>query len=366
MAKLVATLSYAAFFIVAAAWLLSAPCAVPISSTQPPPAAPKIQKPLLGPWRFATVRDRTRAVALGAAPLGNERVNFRLIVASDRPVVIAEQRALDVRAYRAAVWLAATEALWRIDLPATDWGAAHDHAWAENDFDPDMRLPKASRFVGDNRLGKLYIGGDALEKWRQIPANASDKPYMHEREREGWAHIAAASNGGGAHLDWGTGASSRFACSVYARVNAIDSVPAWCDTVKKSLGQGQRTCGAINMHCIDVGRTAQWGYPIENVTSPLYFHKYLNAVDSFPERYYDTILVDGRFRVACAIRAISKLRRDSILLIHDYSKKRESYEKVLDFFDVVARYGELIALSVKENFTDATLPNYSSFPAVYR
>lgn len=39
----------------------------------------------------------------------------------------------------------------------------------------------------------------------------------------------------------------------------------------------------------------------------------------------DIILIDGRFRVACALDIFDKIRNDTIVLIHDYTPRKEFF-----------------------------------------
>jgi hypothetical protein len=66
------------------------------------------------------------------------------------------------------------------------------------------------------------------------------------------------------------------------------------------------------------------------------FENYLNFLKSLDDDQFDVVLVDGRDRVKCVSASIPKLKRDGILLIHDFWN-RPKYHSVLDFpeFDLI-------------------------------
>ena len=52
------------------------------------------------------------------------------------------------------------------------------------------------------------------------------------------------------------------------------------------------------------------------------------------------VLVDGRFRVSCALRLLTKehvLDKDTVVMIHDYYD-REHYHVIEQFFDPLPQY----------------------------
>ena len=58
----------------------------------------------------------------------------------------------------------------------------------------------------------------------------------------------------------------------------------------------------------------------------------------------DAALVDGRFRVACALRLLPYLRRGAVIFIHDFWNRLDSFYPVLDFYRVRGAARNLVAL----------------------
>ncbi len=74
---------------------------------------------------------------------------------------------------------------------------------------------------------------------------------------------------------------------------------------------------------------------------------YIEAIDTFNTTRFDVVLVDGRYRVACALRALKYTDQESVVIIHDFH--RRVYHVVLDYYEVVERADTLIVLRKKKN-----------------
>jgi hypothetical protein len=81
----------------------------------------------------------------------------------------------------------------------------------------------------------------------------------------------------------------------------------------------------------------------------------------------DVVLVDGRFRVAAALKALWHINDASVVLIHDWTKRKEKYGRVLAYYDVVDKVDTLIVLARKSdvdwNAAAADLNTYANVPS---
>ena len=59
------------------------------------------------------------------------------------------------------------------------------------------------------------------------------------------------------------------------------------------------------------------------------------------------ILIDGRFRVACALDVFKKIKNDTIILIHDYSK-RINYH-IIEKYYIKLKTWDSLAAFIKRN-----------------
>lgn len=323
-------------------------------------------------WTFAPEGSlpNPRAVLRGKLQVSVEesRADFKVYHATGRPFVVAKQALLADKSASACIAAVAKKSL-KDEVFSQSFGTwsngkvdprlvEPEPSWVEWNVVAQLQLPWAREFVGADPLGKLYLDTDTKSGGFE-----GKKPTMLEIEYNGWAKTAEVFNNGGRHLDFGTGSSSHYACGVYAHVNAIDSQKQYCDLVQSELAKAQSRCGKIEMNCVDVGALADWGAPVKGKTDvSFYFSQYVNAVDGFRNSpYYDSILVDGRFRVACAIKSLKYLRRDSVFFIHDWPR---SYRLIEEYADHLESFGTLALLAPKANLTAGSDAEYQRFQGV--
>ena len=63
---------------------------------------------------------------------------------------------------------------------------------------------------------------------------------------------------------------------------------------------------------------------------------------------YDTILIDGRFRVACCLNCFKVMNYNSIILFDDF-KNRDYYHIVLDYYNIIDNGTRMVVLQKKKN-----------------
>lgn len=81
------------------------------------------------------------------------------------------------------------------------------------------------------------------------------------------------------------------------------------------------------------------------------FNKYSDSIISLHENInpnLDLILIDGRFRVICALKSYQVINTNCIVLIDDFLN-RKSYHILLDYFDIVEKGDRMVALKKKRN-----------------
>lgn len=164
---------------------------------------------------------------------------------------------------------------------------------------------------------------------------------------------------GSTYLEWGTGVSSQwYPTLVSGQVIALDNYPQWCDEVR---GNPMVKCLTekydFHLHCIQFPKRAdgsemslgQWGYVSPEDVLPA-GRAYTDSIDLVMAdrdfKVFDVIMVDGRWRPACAIKVLNYMNEDSVLIIHDFWP-RESYWKVLEYFEVIGRARTVVVLKAK-------------------
>ncbi len=138
------------------------------------------------------------------------------------------------------------------------------------------------------------------------------------------------------YLEWGSGGSTyHFPQYVSKRVVSIEHDKKWCEKVKGEVAGTTKV--PVEMRCVEVARgTDGWGTrdPFEEGNYKV-FRAYIDEIDKLGAKNWDFILIDGRARVDAAIKALSYLRDDSILVLHDTWRLVRSYRDIYNYYDLV-------------------------------
>ena len=151
------------------------------------------------------------------------------------------------------------------------------------------------------------------------------------------------------YLEFGAGGSTHLACGLVAdHVVSVDSSKAWLDAVKSACELGSLQPKLI---LADIGPVGDWGYPIEASSRDLW-PSYSQLIWQHPESVdTDFCLVDGRFRVACALSCLLRLPKKALVAVHDYAI-RDKYHIVSKYADEVARAQNLSVFRRRHNVPD--------------
>lgn len=165
-------------------------------------------------------------------------------------------------------------------------------------------------------------------------------------------------------LEWGSGGSTlNFPRFVSGRYVSIEHNIEWCNTVKSRLSLASETLrDKVELRCVSVPPgTGGWGInnPYEEGAYPV-FKKYIDEIENpevaKPGTYYDFILIDGRDRVDASIKALSFIRTNSVVALHDSRRMDYTYGEVHKYYDVVEENREgpqgLAILKRKKEFAN--------------
>lgn len=136
------------------------------------------------------------------------------------------------------------------------------------------------------------------------------------------------------YFEFGSGGSTVWAVKEGLTVKGVESDAKWVNALKNKLGE------KCEVEAVDIGPTKEWGFPV-SIQQASRFPAYSKAIHHHAQEF-DFILVDGRFRVACAMAAIqhvlehSKEPQEARIFIHDFWD-RPQYHTVLEFLDVVEK-----------------------------
>lgn len=180
---------------------------------------------------------------------------------------------------------------------------------------------------------------------------------------EAEAFRTAIATQAGCYLEWGLGGSTRAALRAPARrILSVESDPAWIaiardDAEVRVAEQG----GRLTILHADIGPTGRWGVPLAGDARDWAAYAEapwaaLAAEGAWP----GIVLVDGRFRVACACAvAREALRRPDLppplLLLHDVSPQRPYYDPVFKAWEAEVSVGSLRVLRLRPGLDAAAL-----------
>ncbi|MBO9466009.1 hypothetical protein J7443_12265 [Tropicibacter sp. R15_0] len=133
-------------------------------------------------------------------------------------------------------------------------------------------------------------------------------------------------------LEFGSGGSTVMASELPGkRVFSVESDPDWAAMMKGWLEQNPPAAGTkVDMIHVDIGPTKEWGHPQDDS----HWRQYQNyALGVWRQKNFvqpDVVLVDGRFRQACALATAFLSKKPVDLYFDDYTI-RKHYHKVEDY-----------------------------------
>jgi hypothetical protein len=159
----------------------------------------------------------------------------------------------------------------------------------------------------------------------------SDVPFMHEKE---YKFIESHLNNQMTMLEWGSGGSTLYFSKLVKNYHSIEHDQEWYDKIEPQIDDN-----VIYHHIpssVPWERPSDWRENPEHHNTPVkYFEEYINFVDELDIKF-DCVLVDGRCRVHCAIKALSYLKDDGVLFFHDfYPRRKYGYYDVLYYYDPI-------------------------------
>ena len=174
------------------------------------------------------------------------------------------------------------------------------------------------------------------------------------------------------YFEWGSGGSTSFAAHRSEFAISVESSTSWYTRMlKRSTIQCLIKNYRLSYSCIGAGPTAVASLPYTKGMDNSFLYReqidkifahlpripedqtfaweaYVTAIDAYPKNSIGVVLVDGRFRVACALKALSHLiASNGTLLLHD--AQRPVYHDLLKYYDTVAQADSLIAMKPKPN-----------------
>ncbi len=152
------------------------------------------------------------------------------------------------------------------------------------------------------------------------------------------------------YLEYGSGGSTVYAALV-AGVPAIVSVESdksWIDKVRNTLGS---TNTHVYLEYCNLGEVGEWGSP-KNDEKMRDFWKYAAAPWAVARKLNlvpDTVLIDGRFRVASFLTSLLRARIGTRIMFDDYLD-RPRYFVVERFCSIEMMHGRMAVFTAARDF----------------
>ena len=153
------------------------------------------------------------------------------------------------------------------------------------------------------------------------------------------------------YLEFGSGYHSTSLAVQEKKINRITTVESnrhfWRELVKtdKNIKEAVRM-KRLKPIFVNIGLIKEWGYPVDD-----------SLIEHWPEYArcpfvsksdYDLVLIDGRFRIACALNACINLSSDTKILIHDFYN-RPYYRLLLLFLNEIDKVDTMGLFSINAN-----------------
>jgi len=194
-----------------------------------------------------------------------------------------------------------------------------------------------------------YLSAKTMIKVEEAIPSIPDAPRMSKSETGLFEKYVQRCN---RYFEFGSGGSTKVAARYGKTIFGVESDKEWVTHLKHEVGP---LCA---VEYVDIGPTKEWGYPVDSSCQSL-FKNYSESILKHSE-YFDFILVDGRFRVACAANAVLHTLQNSIdpgkthIFIHDFWD-RPHYHGVLDILEEVERAETAGVFRIRKNTSQTAL-----------
>ncbi len=131
-------------------------------------------------------------------------------------------------------------------------------------------------------------------------------------------------------LEYGSGGSTVMAGDMVGKhVTSVESDKAWAKMMEGWFAANPPQSPVRMVHH-DIGPTREWGHPKTAQGWKRYPGYALRVWDHRKFRQPDVVLVDGRFRVGCALAVAYRTQKPVVVLFDDYVQ-RDQYHEVEEF-----------------------------------
>lgn len=203
------------------------------------------------------------------------------------------------------------------------------------DREPSVERPSPDfidLLIEENRRnGKVHL--------QRFPAIIiPDMPHMPSQEIDFLERHLSTSK---CYLEYGAGGSTRLAARFKVpQIISVESDNIFLRAVSDAVALEDSTSDYVPYYA-DIGQTREWGNPVDNRSFrrwPDYVHGVWTEI-SRRNWSPDFVLIDGRFRAACALCCIINSKAGTILMVDDYEGREHSYSIINKYSFLVDKIG---------------------------
>lgn len=173
-----------------------------------------------------------------------------------------------------------------------------------------------------------------------MKANVTDRPVLTLPEnvqdlvREKYEEASVI-------LEYGSGGSTVMAAEMESKtVYSVESDRKWARKMQRWFNQNPPAANTeVHVRWVNIGATKKWGFPISSENWSRFPRYPLSIWQSDGFKHPDVVLVDGRFRVGCALATAFSITRPVTLLFDDYAHRPRMHatEEFLEKPELVGR-----------------------------
>lgn len=147
------------------------------------------------------------------------------------------------------------------------------------------------------------------------------------------------------YLEFGSGGST-FLSILHSntKIYSVESDINWLEYLRKWKIVKENEGKRLFFNYIDIGKTGEWGVPIEKDKEHLY-ENYSKSIFTL-KKDFDLVFVDGRFRVACVLQTLLNCPETTKILMHDFND-RPFYHNILDFLEIIDTADTMALFKIK-------------------
>jgi predicted O-methyltransferase YrrM len=172
-----------------------------------------------------------------------------------------------------------------------------------------------------------WAGRSRTGTWARSLLSIYDVPELAMLDVPWWTMDSAAivdaflaGRRGARVFEWGSGASTVWLAKRSASVVAVEHDSAWAEQVRSLLPAG----AAVDLRVVPARPATGAPGEVRSAkpgASELDFSQYVAVIDEIPGPY-DVIIVDGRARESCLMRALPHLAPDGLLVLDNVERRR--------------------------------------------